>query len=415
MKLSLIICIYNTERHYFDECLSSLFSGTLGAVGGGFSPIDFEVLIIDDGSEVDYSDILKKYPTRHIKTSNNGIFKARLAGIAAARGEYIAFMDSDDTVSFNYHRSMLYAIEQGRADIVINDWAFKTERSVFACKNDSTICADIYAEGEDALALFFEKRGREHSYYVVWNKLYRAEVMKRAASLIMQLGIPDGYNYSEDALLNFYAFAEAGRVTNLHTGYYFYRLHSSQSVNVISEGRLENQIKCMALSFGYMRVELIMRRRLDLLVHLGEWEALMSRTHYTYARRGHYRELYGLIRRSYGTERLTKNLSRDSYAYRRTVLLPDNAREIDGALLRLGTASSDFSVFCERSDVYTASAINGLRLIGFEIRCDKNAQLLPRPKISLLGRILHNSVVHYVSNMIFKKGSRIRAFLKRFF
>ena len=48
MKLSVIICVYNTEKQYFEECLKSIRKSTLK---------DYEILVIDDGSNIDYSDV----------------------------------------------------------------------------------------------------------------------------------------------------------------------------------------------------------------------------------------------------------------------------------------------------------------------------------------------------------------------
>ena len=59
MKLSIVICVYNTSRPYFRECLEAIRSSTLS-----FS--DYEILVVDDGSEVDYSDFIDKYKLRYV-------------------------------------------------------------------------------------------------------------------------------------------------------------------------------------------------------------------------------------------------------------------------------------------------------------------------------------------------------------
>ena len=61
MKLSLIVCIYNTPKEYFESSLKSVYHSTLK---------DFEVIVIDDGSTVDYSEIVKKYNPVYVKTEN---------------------------------------------------------------------------------------------------------------------------------------------------------------------------------------------------------------------------------------------------------------------------------------------------------------------------------------------------------
>ena len=100
MKLSIVICIYNTEKEYLVQCLKSIRNSTL-------KNDEYEIVVIDDGSTEDYSKIIKKYDPVCVKTPNRGLLSARLLGVMVAKGEYIAFCDSDDTVSFNYYAPML--------------------------------------------------------------------------------------------------------------------------------------------------------------------------------------------------------------------------------------------------------------------------------------------------------------------
>ncbi|MFA5145949.1 MAG: glycosyltransferase [Candidatus Omnitrophota bacterium] len=90
--VSVIIPAYNCAR-YISEALDSVFYQTYR---------DFEVIVIDDGSTDGTIDILKKYAAEHpgkmscIYQKNSGPGKARNRGIKEARGEYVAFLDSDD-------------------------------------------------------------------------------------------------------------------------------------------------------------------------------------------------------------------------------------------------------------------------------------------------------------------------------
>ena len=102
MKTSIIVCLYNTENKKFEKCMNSICTSTL---------TDYEVLVIDDGSTEDYTEIIEKYNPVYVKTQNRGLLAARLYGIALARGEYIAFVDSDDAVTFNYHAPMVEEAE----------------------------------------------------------------------------------------------------------------------------------------------------------------------------------------------------------------------------------------------------------------------------------------------------------------
>ncbi len=87
-KVSVIIPVYNGEK-YIKQTLFSVFEQTFK---------DFEVILVDDGSQDKTKEILKKYnkKIRYIYQENKGTAAARNTGIKAAKGEYIAFLDQDD-------------------------------------------------------------------------------------------------------------------------------------------------------------------------------------------------------------------------------------------------------------------------------------------------------------------------------
>lgn len=90
-KISIIMPVYNTKKEFFIEAIDSVLSQTY---------IDFEILIIDDGSTIDYSDVLSSYDDLRIKyfklSRNVRVANARNFAIKKAKGEFIAFLDSDD-------------------------------------------------------------------------------------------------------------------------------------------------------------------------------------------------------------------------------------------------------------------------------------------------------------------------------
>ena len=112
--LSFIIPAYNSER-YIEPCLDSIINQTCD---------DYEIVIINDGSTDRTSDIIdkyiKEYPEKTIRVymqQNQGISSARNNGIDKAQGEYITFVDHDDSVSYThldvYKRQMYGVLERG--------------------------------------------------------------------------------------------------------------------------------------------------------------------------------------------------------------------------------------------------------------------------------------------------------------
>ena len=92
--VSVIVPVYNTEK-YLEECIRSLTEQTLSSL---------ELIFVDDGSTDASPKILERYRARdpeHIRVitqKNAGQGKARNVGLAAATGEYVGFVDSDDYV-----------------------------------------------------------------------------------------------------------------------------------------------------------------------------------------------------------------------------------------------------------------------------------------------------------------------------
>jgi len=91
-KISVIIPIYNAER-YLSETIESVMAQTYS---------DWEIVAVDDGSTDKTPEILKDHEKKLSKKlcvitqKNSGVSIARNTAIAAARGEYIAFLDHDD-------------------------------------------------------------------------------------------------------------------------------------------------------------------------------------------------------------------------------------------------------------------------------------------------------------------------------
>ena len=87
-KFSIIIPIYNVEE-FIKECLDSVMSQTFK---------DYEVIAVNDGTKDNSMDIVKKYKVKIINQENGGLSSARNTGVKHAKGEYIIFLDSDDTI-----------------------------------------------------------------------------------------------------------------------------------------------------------------------------------------------------------------------------------------------------------------------------------------------------------------------------
>ena len=99
-KISVIIPVYNVEK-YLAECIESILNQTFN---------DIEILIIDDCSTDNSYKIMEEYAKKDSRIvlyhneNNVGVSKTRNIGLDNAKGEYIAFVDSDDYVAPDFLR-----------------------------------------------------------------------------------------------------------------------------------------------------------------------------------------------------------------------------------------------------------------------------------------------------------------------
>ena len=104
--ISIIVCVYNTEK-YLENCLNSIKYQKYN---------DFEAIVIDDGSNDSSKDIISKFVNsdnrfKYYYQQNSGQAVARNNGILKAKGEYVVFVDSDDTIGENYLLNLSRVIE----------------------------------------------------------------------------------------------------------------------------------------------------------------------------------------------------------------------------------------------------------------------------------------------------------------
>lgn len=116
IKVSIIIPIYNTER-YLDECLHSVENQILK---------EFECICIDDGSVDGSYAIAKKYEDKDARfkvysKKNGGASSARNFGLSKAMGEYIYFLDSDDSITEDAMEYLYSKAQRDDLDVLLFD------------------------------------------------------------------------------------------------------------------------------------------------------------------------------------------------------------------------------------------------------------------------------------------------------
>lgn len=168
-RLSLVVPVYNVER-FLAGFLDSIAAQTLPAG-------EFEIIAVDDGSTDGSPAILKKYSSemlnlRVVRQENGGLSEARNTGMREARGEWLAFADSDDVVAPETYARWLAMADQSQLDMLLGNGVYHYEGR----EPDRPILREVAAApvlaGADWLRARLEARFLPH---MVWLHLYRRE------------------------------------------------------------------------------------------------------------------------------------------------------------------------------------------------------------------------------------------------
>lgn len=121
--ISIIVPIYRVEP-YLSRSIESIINQSYK---------ELEILLVDDGSPDGCGTICDTYAEKDTRITvlhqaNAGVSAARNAGLAAAKGEYIGFVDPDDFVDPNMYLDMLHAIESENADLAICGYNYADEK-----------------------------------------------------------------------------------------------------------------------------------------------------------------------------------------------------------------------------------------------------------------------------------------------
>lgn len=181
MKLSIIVPVYNVEP-YLRRCVDSILNQTF---------TDFELILVDDGSPDGCPSICDEYVEadnriKVIHKKNGGLSDARNAGLDIAQGDFIGFVDSDDSISPEMYQRLMDFQVKTDADIVacgvlnldqggevIGHWPDLAENQVYGKKDFiSNFYPDVRRNIMPSVANKIFKRGIFHSIRFPIGKIY---------------------------------------------------------------------------------------------------------------------------------------------------------------------------------------------------------------------------------------------------
>lgn len=161
--ISVIVPVYNVEA-YLDKCISSIVNQTYR---------NLEIILVDDGSPDNcpaMCDAWKEKDSRIVvlHKENGGLSDARNAGMGAAHGEFISFIDGDDWIEPRFFEILQHELEAQNADVAAVQYRFCWEGD--ACERQNAYEHVTVYDRQTAMRLLIQNQIKQ----VVWNKLYRS-------------------------------------------------------------------------------------------------------------------------------------------------------------------------------------------------------------------------------------------------
>ena len=202
LSVTVIVPIYNVEK-YIDKCIESLLSQTYNNI---------EIILVDDGSTDESGNIADQYAESYnnilvIHKENGGLSSARNAGIKIAKGQWIAFVDSDDYVRKDYVSKLLEIATNSDADVAVcnkEPVGFKKKKSF---EWPSTVLS-----GREAI----EERFYLQCSSQIWLYLFKAKTFREN-----DIYFPEGRNYESTTVI-VKALYNANRVAFTNEKLYYY-------------------------------------------------------------------------------------------------------------------------------------------------------------------------------------------------
>lgn len=213
-KVSIIVPVYNSQE-YLRDCLLSLVKQTLNEI---------EIIVVNDGSTDNSLEIIqgfaKNYPDKFVVLTkeNGGQATARNLGIQHSTGEYIGFIDSDDSVHPEMYQEMYEVAVASDCDLVECNYEY------LKIKNNKLVP--------------LKKLGKTRKYknqadmfldpmVAPWNDLYKSSVLKNSGVLF-----PEGYIYEDTSFyIKMIPFIKKSEFIDKAFVYYMCRETSTMNIN----------------------------------------------------------------------------------------------------------------------------------------------------------------------------------------
>lgn len=220
--ISVIVPVYKVEP-YLDKCVSSIVGQTYK---------DLEIILVDDGSPDRCPEICDAWAEKDsrikvIHKKNGGLSDARNVGIAAANGEYIGFVDSDDYISPDMYELLHRRIVDDDCDIAACGFRefFIESQEYYEDKSNNYNC---FFDTTDAMEDLLRNKTLRT---MVWNKLYSRDLLE---GILFEVG-----KLHEDEFFTYRVIDRSSKVSFISNPLYYYRQRSGSIMAEVNYDHLD--------------------------------------------------------------------------------------------------------------------------------------------------------------------------------
>ena len=223
IKVSIIITMYNVEK-YIEKCLNSILNQTLK---------DIEIIIINDKSTDNSISIVKKLAKtdkRIILLENNknlGAGKTRNKGLKVAKGEYIAFVDSDDFVDRDYYEKLYNKAKKTNTDICYSNYLKYYNKNKYKRYNATPLNDEEIFNSKEILYNMFETKLKQDFY--VKNSACKAMYKKDIINKYNIIFLSEREFLTEDFIFNYDFLSKCNNISFCKDAYYHYYCSNDSS------------------------------------------------------------------------------------------------------------------------------------------------------------------------------------------
>ena len=172
MKVSVIIPVYKVEQ-YLDKCVESVVNQTYK---------DLEIILVDDGSPDNCPKMCDDWAKKDdrikvIHKQNGGVSSARNNALEIFKGDYVCFVDSDDTINPQYVEILLKTLNENNADVAVCTW--KKVQNINQPKNKAYNLNNLNTrafENDKIFNLLYNKN--IPLIMALWTKIYKREIFE---------------------------------------------------------------------------------------------------------------------------------------------------------------------------------------------------------------------------------------------